>query len=104
MNEDQSTNDNTANDLDDAAQSEGESQVQAQPQDNDTPAAAPADTSPLDPTHPAADSNVDAHETYDEGLSGAAEAEEPAAEESAAEEPAAETPAEESDEGSGDAQ
>jgi hypothetical protein len=31
----------------------------------------------LDDTHPATDSNIDAQELYDEGLSGAAEAQEP---------------------------
>lgn len=44
--------------------------------DDATPSAPPS--SNLDDTHPATDSNIDATELYDEGLSGAAEAEEPA--------------------------
>lgn len=40
------------------------------PDPDDSGAALPDD-------HPATDSNIDAHEKYDEGLSGAAEAEDP---------------------------
>lgn len=61
------------------------------PEDNDTPFSPPTspvsdatsdyqgrpDAGQLDDTHQATDTNVDSHETYDEGLSGAAEAEEP---------------------------
>jgi hypothetical protein len=44
------------------------------PQDNGTPFSAPSgvqDTT--DDTHPQADTNVDSHEHYDEGISGASE-------------------------------
>src|SRR5436309_1034656 len=61
------------------------------PQDNDTPFSPPTDPisdpaaddrdrplqGQLDDTHQVTDTNVDAQEAYDEGLSGAAEAEEP---------------------------
>lgn len=55
---------------------QGELDVPSQPlaQDNDTPSAPPDeqdDQLPAD--HPALDSNIDAHELYDEGYSGAAE-------------------------------
>lgn len=68
--------------------------IQPQDEDNDPPFSLPdppvsdntddslanqGDSDRLDPTHPATDSaeDIDAHEEYDEGLSGAAEAEEP---------------------------
>ena len=61
------------------------------PEDNDTPFSPPDDVtddmadpneenreSPaLEPTHQSTDPDIDAHELYDEGLSGAVEAEEP---------------------------
>jgi hypothetical protein len=72
---------------------EGDSLVKPLPEDHSTPAAPPTDpiddmsedldqrtaSGRLDPTHQATDnaSDIDAHEMYDEGLSGAAEAEEP---------------------------
>ncbi len=81
------------NTLDDQEIREGDSLVTPLPQDYATPAAPLSDdmddenedsinlvrSGRLDPTHPATDSasNIDAHELYDEGLSGAAEAEEP---------------------------
>jgi hypothetical protein len=63
---------------------QGDLNVTDTPPANDSPAgndapAAPADdtqgTLPVD--HPATDSNVDTHEAYDEGTSGAVEASEP---------------------------
>jgi hypothetical protein len=70
---------------------DGEHLTPQQPQDNDTPFSQPTDpisdaaadvdvreqSDRLDDTHQVTDTNVDSHETYDEGLSGAAEAEEP---------------------------
>ena len=47
------------------------------PEDNDPPASAADDESPIDPTHQVTDSNIQFHEAYDEGLSGAAEATDP---------------------------
>jgi len=59
-------------------------------EDNDTPFSPPTDSvndmtdsadreaeSTIDPTHQSLDTNIDPHEMYDEGLSGAAEAGEP---------------------------
>lgn len=44
-------------------------------EDNDTPFSPPDDTEgQLKVDHPATDSNIDEHEAYDEGLSGATEA------------------------------
>jgi hypothetical protein len=57
-----------------------EEEQQKLPEDYDTPFRPADDTDPndrLDDTHPTTDSNIDAHEMYDEGISGAAEAEEP---------------------------
>lgn len=70
---------------------EGEIQIQPLPQDNGTPFSPPTDpiddaseelairtqAGQLDPTHQVTDTNVDSHQRYDEGLSGAAEASEP---------------------------
>jgi len=48
------------------------------PQDNSTPFSAPDGTdATTDDTHPQADTNVDAHEHYDEGISGADETSDP---------------------------
>ncbi|HVX58575.1 MAG TPA: hypothetical protein VG964_02460 [Candidatus Saccharimonadales bacterium] len=48
------------------------------PQDNSTPFSAPDGTDDTtDDTHPEADTNVDAHEHYDEGISGADETNDP---------------------------
>lgn len=55
-----------------------EDNQQKLPQDNSTPFSAPdgvQDTT--DDTHPEADTNVDSHEHYDEGISGAAEVTDP---------------------------
>jgi hypothetical protein len=68
-----------------------EERLEELPEDNQTPfqPAAPArddnlpaddsgqPTSDLDSTHPATDSNIQPEELYDEGVSGAAEADEP---------------------------
>lgn len=70
---------------------DGQSLVNPLPEDNDTPFSPPTDPvdettedsdiqaerGQLESTHQATDSNIDSHETYDEGLAGAAEAEEP---------------------------
>lgn len=71
---------------------EGQSIVNPLPQDNATPFSAPDDPiddtatedlevrtqqGQLNPAHQVTDTNVDSQEVYDEGLSGAAEAEEP---------------------------
>ena len=70
---------------------DGQSLVDPLPQDNDTPFSPPTDpvddmttdvdrrtqAGQIDSTHQATDTNVDSHESYDEGLAGAAEAEEP---------------------------
>lgn len=70
---------------------EGEDNIDALPEDNDTPASAPSDpisdatealdarpdSGRLNPEHPATDTNLQQGEEYDEGLSGAAEASEP---------------------------
>jgi hypothetical protein len=46
--------------------------------DEDSPRSDPDDIAKtLDDTHPATDTNIDSAEEYDEGLSGAAEAEDP---------------------------
>lgn len=48
------------------------------PQDNSTPFSAPDGTDDtVDDTHQQADTNVDAHEQYDEGISGAIETSDP---------------------------
>jgi len=48
------------------------------PQDYSTPFSAPSGTDDTtDDTHPEADTNVDAHEHYDEGISGADETSDP---------------------------
>lgn len=70
---------------------EGQSLVPPLEEDNDTPFSPPTDRTDdpmmesrgegdtLDPTHQATDNatDIDSHELYDEGLSGAAEADEP---------------------------
>ena len=49
------------------------------PQDNSTPFSAPDGAqNTTDDTHPQADTNVDSHEHYDEGISGASETSDPA--------------------------
>lgn len=51
-----------------------EDKSQQLPQDNSTPFSAPSGTpDDVDDTHPQADINVDDHEHYDEGISGAIE-------------------------------
>lgn len=48
------------------------------PQDNSTPFSAPDGTDDTtDDTHPQADAGIDAHEHYDEGISGADETSDP---------------------------
>lgn len=47
--------------------------VQKLPQDFDRPASAADDEEVINVTHPQTDTNLDAHELYDEGLAGAAE-------------------------------
>jgi len=57
-----------------------EDRAQKLPQDDSTPFSPPSgidDTT--DDTHPQADTNVDAHEHYDEGISGASETNDPGA-------------------------
>ena len=67
-----------------------EEKLEELPEDNETPfrpadpvrdeGVVPDDNSQpptLDDTHPVTDTNIDPHELYDEGVSGAAEAEEP---------------------------
>jgi hypothetical protein len=67
-----------------------EEELEELPEDHDTPFSPPDDSQPsddatgdnqqqgtIDPTHPATDTNIEEEELYDEGLSGAAEAEEP---------------------------
>ena len=70
---------------------DGESLVEPLPQDNAPPFSPPGDpvddaaaqadqrtqSGQIDDTHQATDTNVDSHQTYDEGLAGAAEAQEP---------------------------
>jgi hypothetical protein len=66
-------------DEDDKNNSADDTTIQPLAEDNDTPAANPDDqaaTLPID--HPSTDSNLDSQEAYDEGLDGAAEAEDPA--------------------------
>lgn len=90
--DDQNDSPETFDQADDAAVDEGQSQVNPLPQDNDTPFSLPDDPvsdaatedielqterDRLDPTHQVTDTNLDSQEAYDEGLSGAAEAEEP---------------------------
>jgi hypothetical protein len=49
------------------------------PQDYSTPFSAPSGVNDTtDDTHPEADTNVDSHEHYDEGISGATETSDPA--------------------------
>jgi hypothetical protein len=74
-----------------AGSTQAQSIVNPQPQDNDTPFSPPTDpvddaavgldqrtaSGQLDDTHQATDTNVDSHQAYDEGLAGAAEAQEP---------------------------
>lgn len=85
------TNDNSPQDDNGLKPREGQSIINPLPQDNGTPFSAPTDptrdaseeddlrpdSGQLDPINQATDTNVDSHEAYDEGLSGAAEAEEP---------------------------
>jgi hypothetical protein len=47
------------------------------PEDNDTPFSPTHKPSKRDDTHPATDTNVEPEEVYEEGLTGAAEIEEP---------------------------
>ena len=81
------------NNVDDALEvtQDGEHLSPKQPQDSDTPFSPPVDPiedanseldireveGQLNPEHPGTDTNVDSQEAYDEGISGAAEAEEP---------------------------
>lgn len=92
MADNDTTNKNLQSGDDDQPVQDGQSIVDPQAQDSDTPFSPPVDPisdmatedisvrtqqGQLDSTHQATDTNIDSHETYDEGLSGAAEAEEP---------------------------
>ena len=55
-----------------------EDKQQQLPQDNSTPFSAPSSAAGTgDDTHPQTDTNIDSHEHYDEGVSGAAETDDP---------------------------